>query len=112
VESIWLKHSVLCICPKLNFPSKRQFSQDILPRLLEKTNQLYVVLALAKCYVITTKFDLWMSKGTYNVFALVINFLSSDSQPKHVTISLFEATKILRQTLAKSLKKMLDKYGF
>jgi DNA-directed RNA polymerase subunit H (RpoH/RPB5) len=79
---------------------------------LEKTNQLYVVLTLAKCYFITTKFDLWMSKGAYNVFALVINFLSNDLQPKHVTINLFEATKILRQTLVKSLTKLLDKYGF
>jgi hypothetical protein len=81
-------------------------------RLFEKTNQLSVVLALAKCYSITTNFDLWMFKGTYNVFALVINFLSNDWQPKHVTINLFEATKILRQTLAKSLTKLLDKYGF
>jgi hypothetical protein len=28
-----------------------------------------------------------------------------------LTINLFEAIKILRQALAKSLKKMLDKYG-
>jgi hypothetical protein len=51
-------------------------------------------------------FDLWMSKGAYNVFALVINFLSSDWQPKHVTIGLFEATKTTR-----NLTKLLDKYG-
>jgi hypothetical protein len=38
-----------------------------------------------------------MSKGAYVVFALVINFLSNDWQPKHVTISLFEMTKMKGQ---------------
>ncbi len=45
------------------------------------------------------------------MFALVINFLSSDWQPKHVIIGLFEATKIIGQSLAKSLIELLDKYG-
>jgi hypothetical protein len=76
MESIWLKHLVLRFCPKLISPFKRQFPQDILLGLAEKTNQLYVVLSLAKCYL-TTSFDLWMSKGTYDVFALVINFLNN-----------------------------------
>jgi hypothetical protein len=34
-----------------------------------------------------------MSKGAYDVFALVINFLNNDWQPKHVTIGLFETKK-------------------
>ncbi len=42
------------------------------------------------------RFDLWMSKGAHNIFALVINFLGFDWQPKHVTIGLFEAIKIIR----------------
>jgi hypothetical protein len=56
-------------------------------------------------------FGLWMSKGAYEVFAIVINFLSNDWQPKHVSIGLFEATKATNQTLAKNLTKLLDKYG-
>jgi hypothetical protein len=50
VESMWLKCLIIHLCPKLNFPSKRQFSQDILPsrkEYVEKTNELYVLLALA-----------------------------------------------------------------
>jgi len=39
VENMWLKHLILHLCPKLNFLSKRQFSKDILPRFVEKTNQ-------------------------------------------------------------------------
>jgi hypothetical protein len=58
VESIWLKHLILHLCPKLNFPSRRQFSQDILPRLVEKVNWLYVLLTLTKCYSTIASFNL------------------------------------------------------
>ncbi len=45
------------------------------------------------------------------MFTLVINFQSSDWQPKHVTIGLFEIIKTSWQTLVKNLTKLLDKYG-
>jgi hypothetical protein len=78
VESMWLKCLILHLCAKLNFPSRRQFSQEILPRLVEKTSQQYVLPALANCFSAIISFDLWMSKGAYDVFALVINFLNND----------------------------------
>jgi hypothetical protein len=91
--------------------SKRQFSQEILLGLVEKTSQQYVFLALEDCCFATTNFDLWMSKGACDVFALVINFLNSDLQPKHVTIGLFEVREITGQTLVKNQTKLWDKYG-
>jgi hypothetical protein len=39
MESMWMKRLILHLCPKLNFPSRRQFSQEILPGLVEKTSQ-------------------------------------------------------------------------
>jgi len=45
---------------------------------VEKTNELYVVPALVECHYVIASFDLWMFKGAYDVFALVINFSSSD----------------------------------
>ncbi len=111
VESMWLKWLTLHLCPKLNFPSKRQFSQETLRRLVEKTKQLYVLFASTECHFATTSFDLWISKGAYDVFALVIYFLGKDWQPKHVTIGLFEMIEITHQALAKSLTDLLDKYG-
>jgi hypothetical protein len=47
-----------------------------------------------------------MSKGTYDIFALVINFLGTKWQPKHITIS-FEVMDISCQTLAKDLIELL-----
>ncbi len=63
---------------KINFPSKRQFSQKILLGLMEKKNELYVLPTLAECHFATVSFDLWMSKRAYDVFTLVINFLNND----------------------------------
>jgi hypothetical protein len=77
VESVWLKCLTMHLCPKLNFPSKRQFSQEILLMLVEKTSQMYVPPTLLEYHFATTSFDLWMFKKTYDVFALVINFLDS-----------------------------------
>ncbi len=38
VESMWLKCLIFHLCPKLNFPFRKQFSKEILPRLVEKTS--------------------------------------------------------------------------
>jgi len=45
---------------------------------MEKTNQLYILLALVECHYAIASFDFWMSKGAYDVFMLIINFLGSD----------------------------------
>jgi hypothetical protein len=52
-----------------------------------------------------------MFEGAYDVFALVINVLGNDWQPKHMTIGLFEAIKNINQALVKTLIELLDKYG-
>ncbi len=78
MENIWLKHLVLHLCPKLNFPSESQFSQETLIGLVEKTSQQYVLPTLVNYFSTTTNFDLWMSKGAYDVFALMTNFLGND----------------------------------
>jgi hypothetical protein len=78
---------------------------------VEKTSQMYVLPTLVKCHFATTGFDLWMFKRTYDVFALVIYFLGSDWQPKHVTIGLFKGIETTSQALAINLIELLDKYG-
>jgi hypothetical protein len=44
-----------------------------------------------------------MSKVGHDIFALVINFLGDDWQPKHITLGLFEPTHTIRQTLVRKL---------
>jgi hypothetical protein len=36
---------------------------------------MYVLPKLEDCISIIAKFDLWMSKGAHDIFALMINFL-------------------------------------
>ncbi len=57
--------------------------------LVEKTKELYVLTILIKCHFPTTSFDLWMSKARHDIFALVINFLRDDWQPKHINLGVF-----------------------
>jgi hypothetical protein len=68
--------------------------------LVQKTKDVYVLLELFLCMLTTTSFDLWMPKGTYDIFALVINFLNENWQPKRVIIGLFETTKTTGQSLS------------
>ncbi len=46
---------------------------------------------LAKCLTTTCTFNLWMSKGAHNVFAMVMKFLSTNWKSKHINIGLFKA---------------------
>jgi hypothetical protein len=50
--------------------------------LVQKTNEDYVLLELFQCVSTIARFDLWMSKGTYDIFALVINFLDGNMKPR------------------------------
>jgi hypothetical protein len=60
------------------------------------------------CYAISS-FDL--SKGAYDVLALVINFLWFYWKLKEITLGLFKIIKIIRQTLANNFIDLLDTYG-
>ncbi len=96
VESTWLKHFVMQLCPKIVFPSRKMFSQEVLFDLMEKTKEEYVLPKLKKCYSTIASFDLWMSKGAHDVFALVISFLNEEWQPQHITIGLFQANETIK----------------
>jgi hypothetical protein len=48
----------------------------------------------------TCIFDLWMFIHVHNVFIMVINFVSSKWEPKHMSINLFEAIETSGITMA------------
>jgi hypothetical protein len=57
---------------------------------MKHTLEKFVLPYVNGVVFVTTTFDLWMSKGAFDIFALVINFLTLDWESKHVTIGLFE----------------------
>jgi hypothetical protein len=66
------------LCPQLLFPPKKSFVEEVLSSLVEKTMTTNVQLTLVDCISTTYTFDLWMSKGTRDVFIVVVIFISSD----------------------------------
>jgi hypothetical protein len=52
---------------------ENSFQEKFCQSWWEKTKQLYVLSALENCY--TSSFDMWTSKGVYDLFALVIKIL-------------------------------------
>ncbi len=60
---------------------------------------------------ILANFDLWMSHGGVDTFALVTNFLNEVSVPMHVTMELFEVHETFEQSMAIQLQTLLEKYG-
>ncbi len=110
VESQWLKMFSLHLCSKVVLPSKIQFSKEILPKLVEKIKQLYVLPTLAYCYFVIVSFDLWMSKMAYDIFALVTNLLRADCQPKHIAVGLLEAFDASGHALTKYIIKLLGNF--
>jgi hypothetical protein len=59
-----------------SLPKNNYFNK--LLNLVKKTKQNHVLPKLTNCIFATTIFDLWMFKATYDVFALVLNFMGFD----------------------------------
>ncbi len=70
---------------------------------MKKIKQRYVLPLLNDFTTTTINFDGKVSKGAHNIFALVVNLLKVDQQPKHVIIKLFETNETIEQALAKNL---------
>ncbi len=81
IDNILLKCLALQLCPCIVFPSKKTFNKEVLPNLVENTEQTYVLPILLKCVSTITSFDLWMSKRAHDV-----NFLGENCIPKHIRI--------------------------
>jgi hypothetical protein len=67
----------------------------------------YVMLVLDSCVIITTSFDLWVSRSGHDTLALVINFIYSQWVPYHVRVGLFEAIDMSGFVMAMQVKELL-----
>jgi len=91
------------------FPFQKTIvSHEVLPNLVEKMKNIYVLPKLANCIFITS-FNVWMSEGAHIIyFLLSLIFLKFDFQLKQMTNGLFEAIKTTSQALANELKELFD----
>jgi hypothetical protein len=56
---------------------------------------MHVLPKLVSASIVSTSFDLWMSKGVVNTFALVINYLIKTWEPMHIVIEFFEVNEMI-----------------
>jgi len=66
---------------------------------------------LAYATTISYNFDLWMSKGDVDNFALVINFLNESWIPMYVTMGLFQVHETSGQSMVIQLESLLSNFG-
>jgi hypothetical protein len=59
-----------------------------------------VFFALVEVITVTTTFDLWMSHGGLDAFALVVNYINNKWEPCHIMISVFKVHETLRVAMA------------
>jgi hypothetical protein len=98
------------LCPRVVFPNKKAFVDDVFSTLAEKTMLTYVHLTLVNCISATCTFDLWMSKGAHDVFAIVVNFLSNNFLAKHIITELFEVFDTSDVAMVPRLQQLLHKF--
>ncbi|KAJ7538060.1 hypothetical protein O6H91_11G033100 [Diphasiastrum complanatum] len=111
VQNIWLRRLILRQCNRLVFPSRHQLVEEVIPQMVAKTLERYVLPLLASCVTATASFDLWMSRGEIDTFALVINFLNDSWVPCHVTVGLFETPDTSGAAMALQLKELLSQHN-
>jgi len=64
-------------------------------------------------YLLATRtFNLWMSKGAHGIFAIVVNFILSALEAKHVIIRLSKVTNTIGIAMILKLQKLLYKFFF
>lgn len=70
VENPWFVETWLRFLPSLNIPSRREFRLTLIPQMVEKTLKVHTLPVLLNALVIALTYDLWMTYGTTNVFAV------------------------------------------
>ncbi len=66
---------------------------EVLPTMVIFFFNLHVLPNLAFVGTIFTSFNLWMSRGSVDIFAIVIIFLNEFWTLMHVTMGLFEVNE-------------------
>jgi len=68
---------------------------NVLPNIVEKTREKYVLLSFASYVTCLTSFNLWMSCGGHDTFAMVVSSINNLWEPTHVIMRIFEVKILL-----------------
>ncbi len=93
-------------CFPILTPILSHLVNEVLPTLVTKTMENFVKMILVDYITCTIVFDLLMSQGSNDIFALVISFINALWQPCHVTI--IEST--MGTTMVEQMKDLLGSF--
>jgi len=80
---------------------------EMLPTMVTKSMDIHVLPKLASASIVSVSFDLWISKGGIDTFALVINYLSKNWELVHVIVGLFEVNEMIGLCMARQLQYLI-----
>jgi hypothetical protein len=72
-ENVWLERLVLRQCLHVVFSSHFVLVENVFLAIITKIMKFNVLLHIVEVTIVSTSFDLWISKGDMDTFALVIN---------------------------------------
>ncbi len=67
--------------------------------------------SLPSCVICTTSFNLWMSHGAHDTFAMIVSFINNLWEPTHVIVGIFEVHNTIGVAIANQVKVLLDIFG-
>jgi hypothetical protein len=83
---------------------------DVLPNIVKKTREKYVLPSLTLCVTCTTSFNLWMSRGGHDTFVMVVIFINNLWEPTHVTLGIFKVHNIIVASMANQVRILLNSF--
>ncbi len=95
VINITFCHNGFTLMPSCFFPSHSQLLEKVFRIMITMCMDMHVLPKLVSEAIVSISFDLWMSKGGVNTFALVINYLIKTWKPMHIVIEFFEVNEII-----------------
>jgi hypothetical protein len=110
IENIWMKQFGLQRESQLLFLSRKTLTKEVLPYIVKRTLEEFVLTYINATIFVKATFYLWMSKSVVDIFSLVINFSTLDWEPKHATIGLFEVKDITKINLVNQQQALFEKY--
>lgn len=79
---------------RLTFPSRKTLSSYMLPSLARETKEQYAVKCIRDSLAVSLTFDLWMSRGSKDVFSVICHWLDDklDFQTRHMEMIQMDGT--------------------
>lgn len=112
VDSASLRQMVLRLNCSVDIPNRRQVREKHLPELRKWVDETFVQPNLKKAFVVAITFDLWMSRKTEDLFAIVVHYGDPETWSiHHNNIGLVKVEKTDGESLSDDLSAVLQKYG-